>query len=257
MDFLTVKALGSLLLPPVNLLVLGATGLALAVFRRRAGLALVAFSLAGFCALSMPVVATSLAGLLEGENRAGEGGRGAQAIVILGGGTYASAPEYGGDTVNGFTLERVRWGARLQRSTGLPVLVTGGAPYPTRTSEAAQMKAALREFGAEARWLDEKSVTTFESARNARTLLAPENINRILLVTHALHMKRSRLVFEHAGFKVAASPTGFSTMRPPGILYYLPSAQAFELSGAFFHELLGLGWYHLRLSASGPLKDGQ
>jgi uncharacterized SAM-binding protein YcdF (DUF218 family) len=78
-----------------------------------------------------------------------------------------------------------------------------------------------------------------------------------LLVTHALHMKRSRLVFERAGFHVIESPTGYSTLRPPGILGYLPSAYALDVSSAFCHELLGLGWYHLRLAAGEQQKESQ
>jgi uncharacterized SAM-binding protein YcdF (DUF218 family) len=42
----------------------------------------------------------------------------AQAIVILGGGVRREAPEYGGATLGGITLERVRYGARLARTTG-------------------------------------------------------------------------------------------------------------------------------------------
>ncbi|HVY05872.1 MAG TPA: YdcF family protein [Burkholderiales bacterium] len=258
MNFLLTKAVASLLLPPLNLFLLGATGLVLAIFRRKSGLVLVSLSLAGLFALSMPVVANSLAGWLEGETRAGDSIHGAQAIVILGGGPYANAPEYGGDTVNASTLERIRWGARLHRSTGLPVLVTGGAPFDTPTSEAAQMKSALREdFGVETGWADEKSLTTFESALNARDQLAPQRIDRILLVTHALHMKRARLAFERAGFQVIESPTGFSNLRPRGILGYLPNAYALELSSSFCHEMLGLGWYHLRLAMAGKPKGSQ
>ena len=40
---------------------------------------------------------------------------GAQAIVVLGGGTYPAAAEYGGDTVSRNTLLRIRYAARLQR----------------------------------------------------------------------------------------------------------------------------------------------
>jgi hypothetical protein len=35
--------------------------------------------------------------------------------------------EYGGDTLGRLTLERVRYGARVAKKTGLPVLVAGGS----------------------------------------------------------------------------------------------------------------------------------
>jgi uncharacterized SAM-binding protein YcdF (DUF218 family) len=249
MDFLAIKAVAATLLPPLSLLLLASLGLLLLLFRRGAGWALLVMSLAGLFLLSMPVVATALAGLLE--YRPVDGGNlgDAQAIVILGGGSYRAAPEYGDDTVSTITLERLRWGARLHRLSGLPILVSGGSPYATHTSEAAQMKAALtQDFGTEVKWLEERSVDTLQSARFARQQLAAARIDRIALVTHALHMRRARLVFEWAGFRVIEAPIGFSTLQPPGILKFLPSPQGLDLSHAFLHEVLGLGWYHVRLA---------
>jgi len=253
MDLVSIKVLGSALLPPLSLFLLAGLGLLLLLLRRRTGWTLLVISLAGLFLLSIPVIATTLAGLLE--HRPVDGSENladAQAIVILGGGSYQAAPEYGGDTVSRSTLERVRWGARLHRMSGLPILVSGGSPYATHTSEAAQMKAALnQDFHTEVKWLEEKSFNTFQSAHYARQQLAAAKVDRIALVTHALHMRRARLVFEHAGFRVIEAPTGFSTLRPPGILNFLPSPQGLELSHAFLHELLGLGWYHVRLATDG------
>ena len=251
-DFVWVKALSSALLPPLDLLLLATLGLLLLGLRRKAGLALLVASMAGLFLLSMPAVATTLAALLEPRYASGALNlEGAQAIVILGGGSYAAAPEYGGDSVAAATLERLRWGARLHRLSGLPILVSGGSPFATGTSEAAQMKAALVEdFRTDVKWLEEKSLDTFESARYARQLLAGAKIDRIALVTHAIHMPRARLVFEQAGFRVIEAPTGFSTSRSPGILNYLPSSHGLELSSSVLHEVIGYGWYHVRLAAS-------
>ena len=253
MNFISLKALSTALLPPLSLLMLALLGLLLLCLRRRTGLALLLASLAGLFLLSMPVVATTLAGLLE--NRYPDATlnlEGAQAIVILGAGSYQAAPEYGSDTVGALTLVRVRWGARLHRLSGLPILVSGGTPFATRTSEAAQMKAALnQDFRTDVKWLDEKAFNTFESARYARQQLARAKIDRIVLVTHAMHMPRARLVFEQAGLRVIEAPTGFSTLRPPGILNYLPSTEGLELSRAVLYEVIGFGWYHVRLAADG------
>ena len=41
---------------------------------------------------------------------------GAQAIVVLGGGTYFNVVEYGSDTVNRYSLERIRYAARLHQA---------------------------------------------------------------------------------------------------------------------------------------------
>ena len=252
MDFMSVKVLSSALLPPLNLLLLAVLGLLLLFFRRTTGLTLLVASVAGLFLLSMPAVGTTLAGLLE--NRYAKEAlnlKGAQAIVILGAGSYAAAPEYGGDTVAAATLERLRWGARLHRLSGLPVMLSGGSPFGTGTSEAAQMKASLNEdFRTEVKWLEEKSFNTLEGARYARQQLAGAKINRIALVTHAVHMRRARLVFEQAGFSVIEAPTAFSTPHSPGILNYLPSSRGLELSRGFLYEVLGLGWYYVSLAAN-------
>jgi len=49
----------------------------------------------------------------------------AVAIVVLGADRRRDAPEYGGDTIGGFGLERLRYAAWLHKKTGLPVLVSG------------------------------------------------------------------------------------------------------------------------------------
>ena len=53
------------------------------------------------------------------------------AIVILGA-EGTTALEFGGETVGRRTLERLRYGARLHRRLGLPVLVAGGTLDPDR-----------------------------------------------------------------------------------------------------------------------------
>jgi uncharacterized SAM-binding protein YcdF (DUF218 family) len=68
-----------------------------------------------------------------------------------------------------FVVENI---ALHNRLSGLPILVSGGSPLATRTSEAARMKAALnQDFRTNVKWLEEKSINTFESARNARQQL--------------------------------------------------------------------------------------
>lgn len=247
MDYMSLKLLSSTLLPPLSLLLLGTLGFVVACFRRAGGLALLLASIAGLFLLSMPAVGTALSGLLENRHVDRTASpKDAQAIVILGAGSYAAAPEYGGDTVADATLARLRWGARLHRRSGLPIMVSGGNPGGTRTSEAGQMKAALQDdFHTAVKWTEDKSLNTWESAQYAMQQFAGTNIRRVVLVTHAVHMMRARLAFEQAGFSVSEAPTAFSTFRQPGILDFLPCPEGLELSHAFVHEVMGLGWYHV------------
>ena len=93
---------------------------------------------------------------------------GAQAIVILGGGMVEDAPEYGGAALGILTLQRVRYGARVARATGLPVLVSGG-PTMTLPAEALSMRDALvDEYGVAVKWVEPRSRNTHENAVDQR-----------------------------------------------------------------------------------------
>jgi uncharacterized SAM-binding protein YcdF (DUF218 family) len=171
------------------------------------------------------------------------------AIVVLGGGRYADAPEFGGDTVNGVTLERLRYAASLHRLTGLPILVSGGKPAAEEQAEAELMQAVLaREFQVPAKWVEARSATTFENAKFAKAILVAAGIRRVYLVTHAWHMPRALWAFETVGMDVVPAPMGFTTLGrlEREVLGYFPSACGLELSSIALHERLGLLWYELR-----------
>jgi uncharacterized SAM-binding protein YcdF (DUF218 family) len=171
----------------------------------------------------------------------------ADAIVVLGGGTYFNAPEYGGDTVSKETLERLRFAAKLQRETGKPILVTGGSPQGNNSSEAGQMKQVLeQEFKVPVQWTEGTSDNTQENANLSRRMLQQSGITRIYLVTHAWHMPRSVLAFQAAGFQVVPAPTAYTTRFKTGLLDFLPNAKALHDSRIFMHELIGSLWYQLK-----------
>jgi uncharacterized SAM-binding protein YcdF (DUF218 family) len=165
---------------------------------------------------------------------------------VLGGGTYFSAPEYGGNTVSSLTLVRLRYAARLHRALGTPVLVAGGAPEGGPVPEAEIMKQSLeRDFNVPVRWVETGSRNTFENARMGRDQLQ-STVQQVYLVTHAWHMPRAKLAFEHIGFTVIPAPTGYTTRWQLSVLDFLPDARALADSGLFFHEVAGYVWYQLR-----------
>src|SRR5688572_5543152 len=116
------------LIAPGCLLLLGGWGLWRLRRHPRSGKALLMLSLALLWALSMPWVARTLLKTLEPERSDPLRALPAQAIVVLAGGQYHMAPEYGMDTVNEATLVRLRYAAHIHRQSGKPVLVSGGAP---------------------------------------------------------------------------------------------------------------------------------
>ena len=245
----TSYVVGQLVLPPTSLIIIALVGLLLARARHAAGSALSAVCLLLLLALSTTVVALALMRTLEPPPLAPGDLAGAQAIVILAGGRVHAAPEWGGDTVNAATLRRTRYGAQLARDTGLPVLLSGGNPDRKALAEALLMQPLLeREFGVRARWIEDASDTTAESARFAAAILKRDGISRVLLVTDAAHMPRAMRAFRLAGLEPVAAPTGFVGTRPFRPLHLVPNAEALRLSNVALREWAAALWYRLRES---------
>ncbi len=245
LTWLITNGLAALLLPPLNLALMGAIGLALMRRRPRLGRSLILAALGLIVALSTPFVAGTLLGLLQAprfDGRPGDAG----AIVVLGGGTYFDAPEYGGDTVGTLTLERLRYAAWLRRSHKLPILVTGGAPLGG-TPEAELMRRVLEEeFRVPVRWIETRSATTWDNARMSAEILHREGIRTVLLVSHAWHLPRAVRVFERAGIRVVPAPTKLVVPGKTRPSDFIPNARALWESALACHEGIGLAWYRLR-----------
>ena len=71
-------------------------------------------------------------------------------------------------------------------------------------------------------------------------------MQRIILVTHALHMRRAVQQFELQGFAVMPAPTVFLSHTEVNLFSFLPSATALERSTLVIHEIMGRAWYKLR-----------
>lgn len=170
-----------------------------------------------------------------------------QAIVILGAGVKSGALEYGGETLDDTSLERVRAGAMAYRKQPLPILVSGGKCFNEQTATANHMSDVLmNEFRVPVTYRDDQSLTTFENALNARKiLLEGQNIQSIILVTHAYHMQRALYIFEKMGFTVTPAPTLPMTLTFSG-KNFLPSPKMIYPSYLMTHEIIGYLWYQTR-----------
>lgn len=247
MNWFATNFISAFLLPPLNLLVLGVVGTLLLKRRPKLGRRLIAPSLTLLYALSTPVCAERLLGLLERHaNLAPKLDQNVGAIVVLGGGTYYNAPEYGGDTVNILALERLRYGARLYRATGKPLLVTGGSPEGG-AAEGTLMKTALeQDFRVPVRWAETASLNTRENAIFSARMLKQSGVDTIYLVTQAWHMPRAQREFERAGLKVIPAGTGFTTHKELAAMDFLPKAKDLLKSYYALHEGIGWVWYSLQ-----------
>lgn len=217
--FLLKKLLTALILPPTGPVLLALFGFWLTRAKsrrwRHGGFTLAILSLLGLFALSLPIVRSALMASLESYPPITRTQlQRIQAIVILGGGTYFDAPEYGGDTVGQATLERLRYGARLARASRLPLLVAGGAPAGGRPEGELMREVLETDFGVKVRWVEAASRDTAENASLSAPMLKAAGITRIALVSHGWHLPRAIPLFEKQGLEVTAAPTVFSTRSP-------------------------------------------
>jgi uncharacterized SAM-binding protein YcdF (DUF218 family) len=175
----------------------------------------------------------------------------ADAIVVLAGGRYSRAPEYGRDTVSVLTLVRLQYAADLERATGLPLVLSGGSAQDEPDTEAALMAQVLRStFGIDGEILTETmSRNTAENALYTKALLDAHSWHRVLLVTQARDLPRAVAIFERYGVSVIPAPLRFDT-RPTGgpMLFgdWLPSAKSMYQLREVCHEYVGLLWYRVR-----------
>jgi uncharacterized SAM-binding protein YcdF (DUF218 family) len=189
----------------------------------------------------------------------------ADAIVVLGGGTYPALSPRTMPEV-GEAGDRLLLAAWLYRE-GLAerIVLTGGQiawseEEATETEvEAHSMAALLTFFGVpeEALLLEAASRNTYENALFTRQLLEDTEVRRILLVTSASHMPRSVRLFEAQGFAVIPAPADFRvtdlewdllwTLHPAAqIMNWLPEARYLLITTTALKEYMGLLVYGLR-----------
>lgn len=244
-----LKQLG---MPPGSLLLLLLMAWLLRKRMPKTATGLFFITLAALYGLSMPLVTQQLASHLENQpaltqDRWPQLADQASAIIILGGGREPADPAWGTDQPSLFATQRLRYAARLEKATGLPVLVTGGLHFGQPPSEARIMANTLQQdFSVSARWLEERSRTTWENARFSAEMLQAQGIKSVVLVTDAWHMRRSRWSFEQAGLQVIPAPQGFySTPQNKPLGGWLPESRAFWQNTQLLNELLGLGIYQV------------
>lgn len=220
-------------LPPAGPFLLSLVGLALRRRFPRTGRTLTWAGMVLLFALSLPAVAYLLlqcAGSpppFDAKHT-----HNAQAIVILGGGIRRDAPEYEGDTLGRLTLDRVRYGARVARLTGLPVLVTGGPVLESRSEGELMQESLEREFGIPVRWVETRSRNTRENAVLTAEVLRAEGIARVVLVAHGFDMRRAIAEFAATGIEAIPAPTGLSAGGPLTIADFLPTIGG--LQGSYY-----------------------
>lgn len=246
--WLVTNLVAAALLPPLVLVILLVAGVCFRHRRPRLSMSLILLSTAALYALSTPWVGGLLQKTLEISAPVDPGAlHDADAIVVLGGGRRLDAAEYGSDTLNAISLERLRYAAYLRRASGLPILATGGKPNGGELAEGRIMQHVLQtEYGLPTRWVEDASLTTWDNARLSASLLQQAGVRRIVLVTHAWHLRRATPLFEAQGLAVIPAGIQFSSIRVDDVFDLLPTPAGLRDSTFALHEWLGILWYKLR-----------
>lgn len=241
-----VHGLATAVISPLGTaLLLGLAALVLGALRwRRLSVAAALLGLVWLWVWSMPVASLWLRGALEHRYPpvALQGLPSAQAIVVLGGGM--SPPGAGRPWPDlSAAADRVWHASRLFHAGKAPiVLMSGGAdPAISPVSEAQSMRDFIVDLGVPnaAVLLEASSRNSRENAQFTAVLLRQRQIDRVLLVTSALHMRRALAHFRAEGLTVVPAATDHSPLDAPGIAGWLPDAGALEGSGRAFKELIG------------------
>jgi uncharacterized SAM-binding protein YcdF (DUF218 family) len=176
----------------------------------------------------------------------------ADAIVVLGGGVRGYAgPQFPNIDLNRAS-DRELFAAQLYRAgRARKIILSGGADPIRRTgAQASAMKIFLINLGVPARdiYLGTQSRNTVENRAEVEEIVKKSGGQSILLVTSALHMKRSFWLFSRTTLKVTPAPSDFEVVPAPFTLYRLiPDAEALENSTRAAREILGLWAYRMEL----------
>ena len=178
--------------------------------------------------------------------------RGAEAVVVLGGG--ASTTLVGGELNGGLTegsMIRALEGARVFKLIGARALiVSGGRPRPDRQlrPESELLREVVVKAGVPASAVveDPCSNTTRDHPRFVGPLLRERHVQRFVLITSPMHMRRALAVFRAGGFDPVASiaPVRSEHVPPPPLL--LPNDESWLLSDMAVYDYIALAYYWWR-----------
>jgi uncharacterized SAM-binding protein YcdF (DUF218 family) len=235
------------LVPPAGLILACAVVAWLTLCYPRFGIFLSIVATSLLLLASLPVVAARMIEDVEVKPLDNPDFSGAQAIVVLGGGVHRGNGAEMPDTLGPWTLERLDFAVHAYQKLNLRIAVTGGKPEGALTAEAMLMKAVLEgDFHVPVTWVETQSRNTFENAFFTRQLLQANNVNTVVLVTNAWHMRRALWSFERVGLHAIPYPAPLTYERSDRADAYLPNMRALEESYHALHEAIGLAYYRWR-----------
>jgi len=175
------------------------------------------------------------------------------AIVILSGGMVEGSPAAGsyGAEIGEVTLARLYGGFKIYKERNTDIWVSGGMAPGNRGNVpiAKVMKEVLISLGVnpDKIMLEENSRTTWENAKYTLYDLTENDYKEIILVTSALHMKRSMQLFQNQEIKIIPAPVNYVFEELPYFVAFFPNSFSFEHNVRALHEWIGIIYYGMGL----------
>ncbi len=170
--------------------------------------------------------------------------------VVLGGGVYDFAPDIDGKgALGGESLSRLACVYRLYRVDRKPIIYSGGALFNGQP-ETEVAKRVLLSLGVNEKDIiaEAESKDTYENAKLVKEATEKRKLNRIVLISSAFHMKRSKLLFDKFFKGAIPYPTAYRTSRTAyNVLGYLPDASNMAGAALALKEYMGILFYALTL----------
>ncbi len=184
----------------------------------------------------------------------------ADAIVVLGGAVKSQvAPRPWIDVTE--AGDRPIYGAQLYLQGKAPLVILSGGRIEWQgggSPESADMAKLVEALGVPTKVIvqDPTSLTTRENAVNVKKIMQDRGIQKILLITSAIHMPRSMAIFKKLSVEAIATPTDFLVSNqelkaPQGTLQaaalnLFPNSTNMDQFTRALKEYLGLVIYRLR-----------
>ena len=218
--------------------------------RRRWQIAMVV--LVAMWALSaMPIVGDVLLGRLENISPPLEPAQArSDTIVVLSAGVRSYQGPQEPLHLDAATSQRCVYGLWFFRQThARRIVVSGGVVKPGSAPAASLMRDYLVSLGVPASGIlvEDESLSTMENAAFCRKILAPQQIEKVVLVTDASHMFRAARCFRAYGIEVQEAPCNFQAAPFRWSLgMFLPNSASAGCTRRLAYEVAGLASSWLR-----------
>lgn len=172
------------------------------------------------------------------------------AVVVLSGMTRLQNSSDNSVEFSG-AVDRILAGIRLVRDGQADFLViSGGDGSLTQRNrpEAEILRAFANRWGINDKQIltDSTSRNTFENALRTSELVKQNNLGKLLLITSAFHMFRSRGCFKRAGLEVDVLPVDYRGDKSVADFRgFLPSSASLAMTNQVIHEVVGIIAYRV------------